>query len=1310
MGLEDFRGQKDPRDRNLPQDFFEVGFNIADEEFDFSSGEYWPMNPKEVSQKSLDSSGVFSKKSQIQNHPGGFYHEGPTGVDEQPGSWRVDVTTTGDSTWATNALRFDTEENARLYARDLTGRWFAVKDYRIVPAETPDREPYVQGAGEWSKQAQKSRDPICPKCGSNEVFWKSEDSAALSDDGVKAGDPDVVCDDCGKTGPISSFKKAKAPDPQEDLVKDEQDKREEKADRKKESQLDQFSQNPSAEVGPYAPPQQLENPGSDTDLYRGPTTPCEVCGIQRGYEGPCPGCGDVDPFPDTEHNLPYGPYAGEPNPGADVGPYMGKVATEEEALETLNRHYGPGGYAARKQANSYPSAPMQEAYGMGKARGDAERANAEGPIDMENVSGPLSGEWAGDPVPHTLLEELGVPVDDLDAEDIAQAYEDGYYEALGKESSKTKNDFGKAPDSGICRNCKFEQVRDKSGICMNCGFRNKKSAIQTAVYREEQDCEANGGQHEWGEYNTGLDNPFGGQPHHECVNCGMIWLVASDDYDEQGQLVGSPTDVLGSNSREANIQKVICTCGHEDDNHDWDTEKCDSCDCASMENSWDTKTSYGREKERCPARLGEEERYNDSSLNGFYQCTQKPGHDGDHSFGWVRSSAQNSYSSNPREANADHIGTWVCGNCKTANTDAHDACSVCRSTFSARERSRHCPVCSRESILDGTCKSCGYAPAAVATKRVAKEQCRNCGEPVPSDAEVPIQTGAWKCPKCNYWTEVGKSSTKKQADYNGWSNWATWNAGLWLEENEGIYGDVMRVVNRALDADDLAERLESEFGSYLSQVPDFEGDISEVDWDELAEGYLDEGGVTASRKTAQVWFSTVDGGPTDEVPEEWDGYIDGGSSRGYSVSLDQKHIGDFSSHEEAEAALKSAIQESSYYPNCWFIDDHGGATLISVDDGKYWASKQAKTFDVVVPEGSVLVEAESEEEARQRAEEAGHTVHHVFPFSDALPKQAQGEPVGGSWGEPTDVWVCGDCGGENLSGDFSCVECGSNAGPRPDAKQADKVVDLGASVECGNGHLYGLEKARTFKGGCPQCGSRQWYNTSSKKASDEYQAWVASNKEWFDGTSDSIYHRISQGKRLLKQAQQAGDFETADALSEELETLASTAEVYDSFDENEFLGALPGGTVANDYTDLTAGGLVNLGLDDGSWMYQEASKVQAEAEDYDWEAFSREGAEQWVISQVEDSPDMLHHEVVTRQAAVDYAKDKTMVLVDPQKRAGIIDAFVRTAEVARRKVVGALFEKNAKERQRWRGAKASEEQLRRIAEVIFDEGDINWTP
>lgn len=75
----------------------------------------------------------------------------------------------------------------------------------------------------------------------------------------------------------------------------------------------------------------------------------------------------------------------------------------------------------------------------------------------------------------------------------------------------------------------------------------------------------------------------------------------------------------------------------------------------------------------------------------------------------------------------------------------------------------------------------------------------------------------------------------------------------------------------------------------------------------------------------------------DEQPDDYDGFILDRVRGGYDVSLSQKFVGHYIERDDAETALKTAIADSGFYPNCWLVDDHGGHELISVEpDGMYW--------------------------------------------------------------------------------------------------------------------------------------------------------------------------------------------------------------------------------------------------------------------------------------------------------------------------------------------------------------------------------------
>ncbi len=59
---------------------------------------------------------------------------------------RVDVLARGERCWATNALEFDTPEEATTFARDLYSRWVRVEKLRIVPVSRPRGELYKPGS------------------------------------------------------------------------------------------------------------------------------------------------------------------------------------------------------------------------------------------------------------------------------------------------------------------------------------------------------------------------------------------------------------------------------------------------------------------------------------------------------------------------------------------------------------------------------------------------------------------------------------------------------------------------------------------------------------------------------------------------------------------------------------------------------------------------------------------------------------------------------------------------------------------------------------------------------------------------------------------------------------------------------------------------------------------------------------------------------------------------------------------------------------------------------------------------------------
>jgi hypothetical protein len=70
--------------------------------------------------------------------------------------------------------------------------------------------------------------------------------------------------------------------------------------------------------------------------------------------------------------------------------------------------------------------------------------------------------------------------------------------------------------------------------------------------------------------------------------------------------------------------------------------------------------------------------------------------------------------------------------------------------------------------------------------------------------------------------------------------------------------------------------------------------------------------------------------PDDTEPDEEDCYIVDKTRGGYDVSGDGRFIGHCDTIEMVEKVLKAWQKKNKYYPNTWFIDDHGGRELYSL--------------------------------------------------------------------------------------------------------------------------------------------------------------------------------------------------------------------------------------------------------------------------------------------------------------------------------------------------------------------------------------------
>jgi hypothetical protein len=55
--------------------------------------------------------------------------------------YRADVTGINESSWSTNGVEFNSEEQTKRYLDGLAERWFGFDMSRVVPVDTPKHQP-----------------------------------------------------------------------------------------------------------------------------------------------------------------------------------------------------------------------------------------------------------------------------------------------------------------------------------------------------------------------------------------------------------------------------------------------------------------------------------------------------------------------------------------------------------------------------------------------------------------------------------------------------------------------------------------------------------------------------------------------------------------------------------------------------------------------------------------------------------------------------------------------------------------------------------------------------------------------------------------------------------------------------------------------------------------------------------------------------------------------------------------------------------------------------------------------------------------
>jgi hypothetical protein len=79
-------------------------------------------------------------------------------------------------------------------------------------------------------------------------------------------------------------------------------------------------------------------------------------------------------------------------------------------------------------------------------------------------------------------------------------------------------------------------------------------------------------------------------------------------------------------------------------------------------------------------------------------------------------------------------------------------------------------------------------------------------------------------------------------DYNGWANWETWNVNLWFDNDEGLYNDKIRFINK--NRNKLTPKLVESYVRCIfpDGTPDMGSprEMNKVDWEELTDTFKEE--------------------------------------------------------------------------------------------------------------------------------------------------------------------------------------------------------------------------------------------------------------------------------------------------------------------------------------------------------------------------------------------------------------------------------------------------------------------------------------
>ena len=78
-------------------------------------------------------------------------------------------------------------------------------------------------------------------------------------------------------------------------------------------------------------------------------------------------------------------------------------------------------------------------------------------------------------------------------------------------------------------------------------------------------------------------------------------------------------------------------------------------------------------------------------------------------------------------------------------------------------------------------------------------------------------------------------------EYNGWTNYATWNVGLWVDNEYELYKSrcaMLESLDRPVTGDDVREFVNLWMGGTTPDLGNWEGGrIQDIDWAEIADAW-----------------------------------------------------------------------------------------------------------------------------------------------------------------------------------------------------------------------------------------------------------------------------------------------------------------------------------------------------------------------------------------------------------------------------------------------------------------------------------------